>query len=1201
MRRMSAGDGFRYLLKTVAVGDGDRALSTPLTRYYSEQGTPPGRWIGEGLPGLGEGQIGSGDQVTETQLQLLIGMGHDPVSGDALGRSYRRFKSLDERVAARIAALDPAFTPGKRAEMVARIEAEEAARGERKAVAAYDFTFSIPKSASVLWAVADVGTQQLIWQAHHAAVADVLQFMEREVAATRSGSAGPDGAVLQLDVAGLVAAGYDHFDSRANDPYLHTHVVVSNKVQTAHDGHWLALDGRPLHAATVALSELHEAVFADALTRLLGVSWEQRQMGRDRNPAWAITDVPQDLVLEFSNRSRFIEIEKEKLIRDYVERHGSRPSAATVLKMLQQATLSTRPEKTVRSLEDLIAEWRNRASALLGEDATAWASQVAWRNHDAAVAAGSDAQQEAGAAIATPLLRADDLPLSLITQLGSDVVAAVGEKRSTWRRWNLLAEAARQSMWLRFASTRDRELIVEMIADAAEDDSLRLTPAELALTPEMFQREDGATRFRPKHGELFSSEALLAAEDRLLARAKNLAAPTLVFATMERVAQEPDREGRRLGPDQVDALTRIAVSGRTVDILVGPAGTGKTTALAALRRAWEFQYGEGSVVGLAPSAVAAEILGSELGILAENTAKWREVFERTGQSFTRGQLVVLDEASLAGTHSLDQITREAERAGAKVLLVGDVAQLQAVDVGGAFSLLVHDRDGDTPELTEVWRLQHEWEKRASLELRYGHQRVIDTYVERGRVSGGTAEEMAEAAYQAWWADKQAGRASILIAETNDNVTFLNERARDDLIIAGYVDAERQIELHDGTSLGVGDTIITRKNDRRLRSARGWVRNGERWIVTHVADDGSATVRPPTSRRGGSILLPAAYVANSVELGYAVTAYRAQGVTVDTAHTLVEPTTTREVLYVSMTRGRYENRAYVATDHPDVAHSIAHPGDDPDRTARAVLHGVLQHVGAERSAHEAITAEQERWGGIAQLIAEYETIATAAQHDRWMQLLTDSGLSSEHVNEVAASEALGALITELRRAEANGYDLPRLLPALITARHFGDADDVAKVLHYRVEGATRHPRHSAAASSVRLIAGLFPEATGRMSAEMRTALTERRELIEERAAGLTDLALAQPGSWATAAGVAPRSGPDRGRWRAQLITVAAYRDRYGITDRAPLGVSPEGVAQRLDYARAEAALLRAQQIAARASQTEAPHRPTSSHDRHGPRR
>lgn len=133
------------------------------------------------------------------------------------------------------------------------------------------------------------------------------------------------------------------------------------------------------------------------------------------------------------------------------------------------------------------------------------------------------------------------------------------------------------------------------------------------------------------------------------------------------------------------------MSGRVVDVLVGPAGAGKTTAMRALHRAWETEHGTGSVVGLAPSAVAAQVLADDLGISTENTAKWWQTHQTTGATFEAGQLVIVDEASLAGTLSLDRITGLAEWAGAKVLLVGDYGQLQSVDAGGAFSLLVLDR------------------------------------------------------------------------------------------------------------------------------------------------------------------------------------------------------------------------------------------------------------------------------------------------------------------------------------------------------------------------------------------------------------------------------------------------------------------------------------------------------------------------------
>ena len=1159
MRVMSAGDGYKYLLRTVAAGDGDRSLSTPLTRYYNAEGTPPGRWLGAGVAMLGSGRISAGDQVSEAQLQLLVGMGRDPITGEPLGRAYPEYRTVAERIEARSGALDPSLGLASRAEALAAIEAGEAERGTRRAVAGFDFTFSIPKSASVLWAVADAGTQTLIADAHHAAVAEVVAFMEREVAATRAGASGRDGAVAQVDVAGLIATAFDHYDSRAGDPHLHTHVVISNKVQTVLDGKWRSLDGRPMHAAVVALSELHEAVFADHLTRMLGVSWEARDRGRDRNPAWVVTGVPEALVKEFSTRARHIDAETDRLIERYVETHGRRPSPATIMKLRAQATLTTRPEKEVRSLAALTASWRERAGRVLASDATSWARGVT-------------ANEE------PLLLRADDVPLDMIDSLGADVVATVGEKRSTWHRWNLTAEAARQTMAYRFASTEDREAVVGMVVDAAEAASLRLTPPELASSPAEFRRSDGTSVFRPKHSALFSSEALLAAEDRLLERARTTTAPTVPLTTVERITKRPDSKGRMLGDDQAAALTKIALSGRMVDVLVGPAGAGKTTAMSALRRAWEREHGRGSVVGLAPSAVAAQVLADDLSIQTENTAKWLDTHDRTGETFRKRQLVIVDEASLAGTLSLDRITTLAAEAGAKVLLVGDHAQLQSVTAGGAFSFLVRDRD-DAPELVDVHRFVNVWEKTASLALRYGRTDVIDTYAEHGRVIGGESEEMIDAAYTAWRTDTLDGRASVLVTDSNESVQALNNRARADLILDGTVNARREVELHDGTRAAAGDTVITRRNDRRLRAGRSWVRNGDRWTVTEVRDDGALTLHRAGRTWGASVVVPAEYAAEHLDLGYAVTSYRAQGITVDSSHVLADASMTRETFYVAMTRGREENIAYVAVDKPDPAHDGPHPGDNEDASARSVLFGVLQHVGAELSAHETITAEQDTWGSIAQLAAEYETLAAAAQHDRWAALIRSSGLSDDDAEDAIASPAFGALTAELRRAEANQHDVETLLPRLVGARGFGDADDIAAVLHYRVAKATGRPAGSGRARKApRLIAGLIPEATGTMPSEMWQALAERRDLIETRTNVLLDTALTEKHEWIMKLGVQPKQARTARAWRNAARTIAAYRDRYGVTGLAPLGARAETETQKLDAARARAALDRAQNLA-----------------------
>lgn len=514
--------------------------------------------MGSALHSLGSGEITAGDEVSESQLQLLIGMGRDPLTGEPLGRAFPQYISVADRISKRIADLDPRLGMGERAKQVAQIEAEETERGNRRAVAGFDYTFSVPKSVSVLWGVADAGTQSLIAQAHHEAVGEVLDFMEREVAATRTGFTAADGAVAQVDVSGLVATGFDHYDSRSGDPQLHTHVVVSNKVQTVLDGKWRSLDGRPMHAAVVALSEHYNAVLADRLTSTLGVGWEARDRGRDRNPAWELTGVSEQLIEEFSTRSHDIDAETDRLIAAYTAEHRSRPTARMIVRLRAQATLTTRPDKQVHSLADLTAGWRERAGRLLGEDVAAWASRIT-------------GTQE------TPPLRADDVPLEVIAELGQSVVEVVGEKRSTWRRWNLHAEASRQSMQWHFASVQDREAIVGMIADAAENASLRLSPPELAPSPAAFRRPDGSSVFRPKHSTVFSSQMLLAAEHRLIERATTRTGPTVEPELMEQITDTSDREGRVLGPDQVDALTRVAVSGRVLDVLVGPAGAGNTT------------------------------------------------------------------------------------------------------------------------------------------------------------------------------------------------------------------------------------------------------------------------------------------------------------------------------------------------------------------------------------------------------------------------------------------------------------------------------------------------------------------------------------------------------------------------------------------------------------------------------------------------
>ncbi|MCY4725926.1 relaxase domain-containing protein [Nocardioides sp. STR2] len=1165
---MTAGNGYRYLLRSVAVGDGARVLSTPLTRYYSEVGTPPGRWLGSGVRAFGTGQLVAEMRVSEEQLALLIGMGRDPVTGESLGRAYPAYQRLADRIDARAAALDPDLSVEERAAETSRIEAEETLAGLRSAVAGYDLTFSVPKSVSVLWGVSDAATQERVAKAHHAAVAEVIGFFEREVAATRAGFSDSDGAVAQVPVAGIAAVAYDHFDSRAGDPQLHTHVVVSNKVLTGMDGRWRSLDGRPVFACVTALSAHYNAVLADRLSREVGVGWELRHRGADRNPQWEVAGVSDELIAEFSSRTREIARMKDELIAEYVARHGRMPSPKTIVELRAQATLATRPPKDLRSLADLTAEWRRRASARLGVNATERAATLVGAR--------------------TVLLTVDDVPSAAIEAIATDVVTAVAVKRAVWTHWNLMAEASKQTMDLRFATTSDREAVVSTVVDAAQRLSVSLTPPALASSPVNFQREDGTSLFRPRHAVKYSSTAIMEAEARLLTRSDTMTAPVLRHNALGRVLTHTKS---RLNQQQRTAIESITTSGRQMDLLVGPAGAGKTTTMRALRSAWIAEHGQRSVVGLAPSATAAQALGDDLGVACDNTAKWLHEYER-GRTYLRsGQLVIIDEATLAGTTTLDRISGIAEAAGAKVLLVGDPYQLQSVEAGGAYSLLVHRRT-DAPELSDIHRFVHEWEKHASLALRRGEVEVISTYVRQKRIHEGLTDDMLDRAYEAWHADCRAGKASILVTESSHAVRTLNERARAErLLLDGAVDG-REILLATGNSAAAGDVVITRRNDRTLRtSLGGWVKNGDRWRVVDIRRDGSLVVDRLDPRYDGKTVLPPEYVAEYVDLGYAVTAHRAQGITVDTSHVVVTSSTTRENLYVSMSRGRESNVAYVALDQPDDSHSTPEPDDT---AARTVLFGVLTHSGTSMSAHQTMEAEYAIHGGIDRLAAELETIAADAQRHRFVELLHRSGLTPEQHQAVVQSNALGPLIASMRRAEAYHHDLEKLVPRIVAQHALDDADDIAAVLRYRIEQTAASPRRDCQLTP-RLIAGLIPAPLGDMPTEHRQALDERAELIETRARALVASAVDDGAPWCRRLGTPPLEPQARKLWVHAATTVAAYRDRYKVDGDLPLGGGTTAQ-KRADSQRAQRALreaARLSRLAPQAHRREAPELPAVS--------
>jgi hypothetical protein len=443
----------------------------------------------------------------------------------------------------------------------------------------------------------------------------------------------------------------------------------------------------------------------------------------------------------------------------------------------------------------------------------------------------------------------------------------------------------------------------------------------------------------------------------------------------------------------------------------------------------------------------------------------------------------------------------------------------------------------------VRRFTSDWEKAMSIELRVGSDRAIDAYEEHGRIADGTQEEMIEAIYRAWRKDTEAGKESLMIAGDGPTVAALNERARTDRIAAGHV-VEGGLGLHDGATAAVGDEVVTRQNNRLLATGKRWVKNGDRWTVTSTNDDGSMTVK--RAGGGGEVVLPADYVAEHVELAYATTAHRAQGRTVDTAHAMVTSATAREVLYAAATRGRESNWLYVDT-HFDPDPATSHEGLAPAQTARQVLYGCLRRQGADLGAHDTIRASQDAAESLSTLHAEYATIARAAQEDRWEALLDRSGLSTDQLAAVRESEAHGPLFAAFRNAEARGVDIETDFPSLVTRRSLLDPEDVASVLHDRVEQWTK-VAGSKRLGATDLIAGLIPRAIGVGDPDMAQALMERDRAIENRAQVLAQQAVERNAGWVSRLGRPPVDPTMRAAWMRQVRVVAAYETAGGSAGR-----------------------------------------------------
>jgi hypothetical protein len=849
---------------------------SPGEDYYLRGGTATGRWQGNGAKELGL------DGAVSAEGLVRLFDGQHPATGEQLGRSLRR-----------------------------------------DGVAAWDVTFSADKSVSLLWALGDQRTRQQVLEAFEEATGAALGYLESVASSTRGAS-----KTLVLDengdpvrdengkprfrvvtwpirTLGYVAASFTEFTSRADDPQLHTHVVVANKVKGT-DGVWRTVDGRLLYRYQLAAGYLHEAVLRHELTRRLGVGWQPV-----RNGMADIVGFTRPQIEAFSRRRHQLETWREQ--------QGLPDTAAA----RQVAVLATRTPKQDHPLEELLLEWRERAV------------EVGLTPARLTRLMGSSRE-------VTPVD-----PRTLFERLAS--AEGLTERASTFGQAEVVKEVAAA---LPEGGTRDQ---IEQLADAflgapdvgpvlpgphVED----LAPVEpgpidepVAVTVSRpMRRRDGSLFPGVRHEHRYTTVDLLVTEERIIEQAlAGIGAGR--WAAPGRLVEARLRRHRYLTEGQREMVRRFATSTNSIEIGIGPAGTGKTAVM--------------EVIGLLAALTGTPIVGGALagrtaaGLQAAtgipSTTLTRLIGESNDRGLPDGMIVVVDEAGMVGTRQLAAITDLVEQAGGKLILIGDDRQLPEIGAGGLFRALANRLP--TVELTDNIRQHHPWERTALTELRDGSaDQAIETYRQHRRlIIGHNRDDTIGRAVQDWNRHVTATgdlTSGLLIAHNNDTVTELNQKARTHLAASNRLHGPT-LETADRV-FQAGDRILCHKNQSRLG-----VLNGDLATITSIDQQrNSLTVRldrDPEPRE-----LPDWYLHQGhVDYGYALTGHKAQGVTTDRTFVIVDGTTNREWAYVAMSRGRQTNTLYLTTQDPadEQCTHLTHQGQqDPlDELTVALSHSSAQ--------------------------------------------------------------------------------------------------------------------------------------------------------------------------------------------------------------------------------------------------------------------
>jgi conjugative relaxase-like TrwC/TraI family protein len=942
-------------------------------------------------------------------------------------------------------------------------------------VAAFDLSFSDVKSVSLLAAGGSPEVRRQIHAARHAAIREVLAYLEREAVGVRRGHNGTE----YHRGLGLVGAAFDHRTSREGDPQWHTHVLVQNAT-VGPDGRWTALDSKLLHAHAMTADRLYHAALRAELTERLDICW------RPVNPRTGAAEIDglhdPALLRAFSKRRAQVVAQQAQW-----GHHGIRAAKA--------AALATRKPKPDPEPEETFYQ------------------QVARRLADHGIGpAELEAVQRGGRAQACQ--RADQDPAALLDWLaGPDGLTA---QASTFARRDVLDALAKRLPVMGTAGETLQRL--EQVADA-------FLASERAVP---------ITIDRGLHEQRWSTPELMALEQRVLRTAQARASEESAVVPREQVeAAVTARPG--LDADQQAMVRQLTRDGAGVSLVVGYAGSGKTTATGAAVDA--FRRAGIRVIPTAPTGVAAHQLEREANLPAPTVDALLGQLNRRQERLDRQTVVILDEAAMLGTRKLARLMTHAARARAKLILIGDDKQLASIDTGGGFRAL-RQRLGAT-ELRGNHRQQTQLGRDISLLFRTGRQQeALDQLVQHGKVIVCRTQAEANAAQVAdWWQRFSAGQHAGMIAFTHAETTSLNTAAHQLMLKAGRLGDQALIV--DDREFRPGDHIVCGRNARK----RLGIVNGTRGIIVALDPDRrTVTVRTDNDQ---VVTLPAWYVTGRsfdrpwVDYAYAVTGHKTQALTGDDFS--VRPSTRADAqwAYVTATRHRFDLRLYlveeVAVHDEDTRHACLRDYDPIERTLRAL----------QRSGEQTFASDQ-------QLQADIHRMTTAdlrRERDRLRDLLRANPPLAPHQIAPLSEQRVQALLHEAEGRSISGTggllrpirvaDMPLREPLEAYVGLTSDRDDANLIQLRRQE---------------QRLAGSLE----RHSPEASRYLAIVQELGWRHRAHAHALEIDQPAYLISILGLVPKTSRGRRSWQAAATQIDAYRRAYSIADPDdPLGLEPQG--------------------------------------------